>query len=235
MREIFITHLYPDLLNLYGDKGNISVLEKRLEWRGIAVKVNEVSEGNLPDLDNTDILFLGGGSQKEQKIVCDTLLKIKDKLTEFIEDDKVLLALCGGFPMLGKYPETENITGLDILNIETHITNQRTIGNAVAECDIDGEKFNIVGFENHTEKTDIKGFTPLAKMISRNGNEGIIYKNVFASYLHGPLLPKNPKLADIILKRALTKKYGEVGEFRELSDELETNTNQNLQTRFLNL
>lgn len=239
MREIFITHLYPELLNLHGDKGNISALNMRLKWRGINASVTEVNEEDILNLENTDILFIGGGGDKEQKIVCGLLMSYKDKIVEFAESGGVILATCGGYSMLGNFFETENerIEGLKILDIETTYTKQRITGNAVAECEIDGEIFKIVGFENHSTLTSTGNLSPLAKVIKGGGNdgisgyEGVIYKNVFATYLAGPVLPKNPRLTDVILKRALIKKYGNYDDFIKLDDKIENETSEFLISR----
>lgn len=233
MREINITHLYPELLNLHGDKGNISALYMRCKWRGINADVVEVNEGDILNLEKTDILFLGGGGDKEQKIVCDFLMPHKDKLIDFAENGGVILATCGGYPMLGKFfeTETERIEGLSVLDIETIYKKEKIIGNTVSECEIDSENFKILGFENHATETKTGNLPPLSKVIKGGGNdgvsgfEGVLYKNVFATHLTGPLLPKNPKLTDIILKRALIKKYGNADDFISLDDKIENETN----------
>ncbi len=233
MREINITHLYPELLNLHGDKGNISALFMRCKWRNIEAKVVEVNEGDVLNLENTDILFIGGGGDKEQKLVCNFLMPYKDKLIEFAENGGVILATCGGYPMLGKFfeTETERNDGLSILDIESTYKKEKIIGNAISECEIDGESFKILGFENHSTETKTGNLLALAKVIKGGGNdgisgfEGVLYKNVFATYLTGPLLPKNPKLTDAILKRALIKKYGNADDFIALDDKIENETN----------
>lgn len=234
MREINITHLYPELLNLHGDKGNISALYMRCKWRGINADVVEVNEGDILNLEKTDILFLGGGGDKEQKIVCDLLMPYKDKLIDFAENGGVILATCGGYPLLGNFfeTETERIDGLKILDIETTYRKEKIVGNVVAECEIDSESFKILGFENHGTETKTENLLPLSNVIKGGGNdgvsgfEGVLYKNVFATYLAGPLLPKNPKLTDIIIKRALIKKYGNADDFIALDDKMENETSE---------
>ena len=226
--EIKIVHLYPDLLNLFGDKGNIAALEKRCLWRDIKASVTEIKEENLPDLENTDILYLGGGSDAEQEIVLKKLGKIKDKIKEYVENGGVLIATCGGFQMLGD---------LEIIKVFHKPAQKRASGNVVMECEIDGEKVLVSGFENHAYDTDIGDLLPLGDVLEGYGNngmgfEGATYKNVIATNLHGPVLPKNPALCDLIIKKALEKKYGKTP-LAPLSDNFETIASKNLITRIL--
>ena len=232
-RVVNILHMYPDLLNLYGDKGNIECLKKRLEWRGIEVNVKSCTfQDNSIDLDNTDIVFLGGGSDREQKIVCEALLKQKQRLKEYVENSGVLIAVCGGYQLLGKYYqlEDEKIEGLSILDIYTEQGKKRLIGNIVLHNDEIGA--DIVGFENHGGRTYTGNYKNLGSVVKGYGNtgksgfEGVVYKNVFATYLHGPLLPKNPKLCDHILKRVLEKKYPDNSSLAPLDDETEIKANE---------
>lgn len=226
--ELNICHLYPDLLNVYGDVGNILILKHRAEARGIKVNVINISLNDKFDAGNTDILFFGGGQDFEQSIVSDDLKTIKKpSLQEYIEDEKVVIAICGGYQLLGKHyiaPNGEKIEGLGILDIYTEGGENRFIGNTV----IYNEDFNetYVGFENHSGRTYINGLKPLGKCLHGYGNngedgyEGCIYKNTYCSYFHGSLLSKNPELADRFLDIALKKKYGEVN-LEPLDDNLE--------------
>lgn len=237
--EINIIHLYPDLLNLYGDKGNIACMQKRLEWRGIKANVLQCTnkDSNI-DLKSADIIFVGGGSDREQEIVCNKLLEKKDEIKDYIEDNGVLIAVCGGYQLLGKYYQTSNtkIEGLGILDIYTDAGETRLISNVVLKCD----KFSqpIVGFENHAGRTYIGDCTPLGKVKFGNGNtgdsgyEGVLYKNVIATYLHGPLLPKNPQLCDYILTCALKRKYPEFQSLSPLDDKLENTANEYVVNKF---
>ena len=197
-QELNIIHLYPDLLNLYGDRGNIACMQKRLEWRGIDAKVSTCTNSDHSiNLENADIIFVGGGSDREQEIVCSLLLKKKDEITNYVENGGVLVAVCGGYQLLGKYYQTANskIEGLGILDIYTDAGDTRLIGNVVLESELFSQK--ITGFENHAGRTFIGNHTPLGKVLYGHGNtgdsgyEGVVYKNVIATYLHGPLLPKN--------------------------------------------
>lgn len=237
--KIKILHMYPDLLNLYGDKGNIECLKKRLEWRGIeAEAVSFTCEDTDFDLSDVDIVFIGGGSDREQKIVCHRLLEHKDAIKAYVEDNGALVAVCGGYQLLGRYYklEDETIEGLKILDIYTEQGDKRLIGNIVLQSDFLEQK--IVGFENHGGRTYIGGHKPLGKVVYGNGNddksgyEGVVYKNVVATYLHGPLLPKNPKLCDYILENAIGRKYPEFEGLKPLDDELENTANEYIVKRF---
>ena len=226
--ELNICHLYPDLLNVYGDVGNILILKSRAEERGIKVNLINISLNDKFDDENTDILFFGGGQDFEQSIVSDDLKTIKKpSLEKYIEDGKLVIAICGGYQLLGNYymaPNGEKIEGLGILDIYTEGGDTRFIGNTV----IYNEEFNetYVGFENHSGRTYINGLKPLGKCIHGYGNngedgyEGCIYKNTYCSYFHGSLLAKTPELADRFLNIALSKKYGDIN-LEKLDDELE--------------
>ena len=226
--ELNICHLYPDLLNVYGDVGNILILKHRAEERGIKVNLINLSLNDEFDAENTDILFFGGGQDFEQSIVSDDLKTIKKPmLKKYIEDEKVVIAICGGYQLLGNYyiaPNGEKIEGLGILDIYTEAGENRFIGNTV----IYNEDFNetYVGFENHSGRTYINGLKPLGKCLHGYGNngedgyEGCIYKNTYCSYFHGSLLSKNPELADRFLNIALSKKYDNIN-LEKIDDSLE--------------
>ena len=226
--ELNICHLYPDLLNVYGDVGNILILKHRAEARGIKVNIIDVSLNDNFNNEETDIVFFGGGQDYEQSIVSDDLkINKKANLQKYIEDGKMLLAVCGGYQLLGKHytlPNGKKIEGLNILNIYTEAGDTRFIGNTV----IYNEEFNetYVGFENHSGRTFINDLKPFGKCIHGFGNngsdgyEGCVYKNTFCTYFHGSLLSKNPELADRFLKVALEKKYGEI-KLAPLNDTLE--------------
>ena len=237
--KLTILHLYPDLLNLYGDRGNIECLRKRLTWSGIDAEVRTYTcESSGFDLSDVDIVFIGGGSDREQKIVCSRLLEHKQQLHDYVEAGGSLVAVCGGYPLLGKYYKLadETIQGLAILDIYTDQGKKRLIGNIVLETDLIDRK--IVGFENHGGRTYIGNHTPLGRVIYGNGNadntgfEGVVYKNVIATYLHGPLFPKNPQLCDYVLTNALKHKYPNFKTLSPLDDELENIANDYIVNRF---
>ncbi len=231
--------MYPDLLNLYGEKGNIECMRKRLMWRGIdAEVVSYTCEDTDFDLSDVDIVFIGGGSDREQKIVCGRLLEHKDAIRDYVEDNGSLAAVCGGYQLLGKYYklEDETIEGLNILDIYTEQGKKRLIGNVILEADFIGQK--IVGFENHGGRTYIGDHKPLGKVVYGYGNdessgyEGVVYKNVVATYLHGPLFPKNPKLCDYVLQNAVKRRYPDFTELSPLDDEMENTANEYIVNRF---
>ncbi|MBQ5440434.1 MAG: glutamine amidotransferase [Clostridia bacterium] len=235
--KLRIAHLYPDLLNLYGDIGNMTTLKKRCEWRDISVQIDPIYGNEKISFTDYDLVFLGGGSDREQLLVRDKLIKMKKELTAYVNDGGVLAAVCGGYQLLGSYYKLENetIEGLEILNIQTEVGKTRLISDVV----IENEQFGtIVGFENHGGRTYINDHTPLGKVLYGNGNngtdgyEGVIYKNVIATYLHGSLLPKNPKLADHIIKLMLEQR-GLPSELKPLDDTIENNAHQYIIDRFL--
>ena len=216
--ELNICHLYPDLLNVYGDVGNILILKDRAERRGIKVNIINTSLKDNFNGDNMDIVFFGGGQDYEQSIVSEDLKSNKrEEIAKYIENGKVFLAICGGYQLLGKYyraPNGEKLEGLGILDIYTEGGDTRFIGNTVIYNEELKETY--VGFENHSGRTYINDLAPLGKCVYGYGNngedgyEGCIYKNTFCTYFHGSLLSKNPELADRMLSLALTKKYGDV-------------------------
>lgn len=241
-RTLMIGHLFPELLNMYGDKGNIQTLFNRLLWRGMDARVIEFGLEDEIDFEKLDIVLIGGGSDREQKLACERLQSMKESLSAYVESDGVLLALCGAYPMLGKeYPCKNGLQkGLGILDIDTEMDAGRHIGNVVISAAIGGESFTVVGFENHSGKTHIGSLEPLGTVLCGFGNNGgdktcgVTYKNVIGTYLHGPLLPKNPKLADKILSRALARKYGEAVTLPPLCDKAEEEAHNYIVNRFMN-
>ncbi len=226
--NIKITHLFPDLLNLYGDSGNIESLRHRLLWRGIDVEVAEhTRDMGAPDLSDTDILFIGGGGDKEERTAVELLREYSDIIKDYIDLNKTVIAVCGGFPLLGRYytEGDEKIEGAAVLDIYTEPSDKRIIGDIIIKSDLINS--TVVGFTNHGGKTYINGCEPLGEVIYGTGNngedtgEGVWYKNVFATYIHGPLFPKNPKLCDFILQKTLRTKYDEFKCLSPLNDDLE--------------
>jgi CobQ-like glutamine amidotransferase family enzyme len=218
--EINITHLYPHLLNLYGDRGNIAALSKRLNWRGLKANVTEITDEF--SLCNTDILLLGGGSESQQDTAKKLLSQNRDELKNYIENGGVMLGVCGGFEMLAQL-------GFIPASVKE---GERISDNKIISCDIDGKSFLVSGFENHSCTVITNGLQPLGKVVyGRGESEGIIYKNVFATFMYGPLLPKNPELADIILARALKGKYPDFEELSTLDDEFENLAHKNIVER----
>ena len=230
-QSLTIAHLYPELLNLYGDNGNITCLNKRLEWRGIEANVVEVHVGDTCDFANTDIAFIGGGSDREQQIVAGYLCEQKEAAKAYVEDMGVLVAVCGGYQLLGHYYQLgdEKVEGMGVVDMYTDRGTPRLIGNLAIKSPI--SSMPIVGYENHGGRTHLgEGVSGLGEVLSGFGNngetgyEGCLYKNVVGTYIHGPLLPKNPNVADWIIKQALIRKYGEC-ELETLDDAVEIAAN----------
>lgn len=236
--KLTIGHLYPDLLNLYGDRGNIQCFRKRLEWRGYEAEVIPFLSGDSIDFSKLDIVLLGGGSDREQEIVCQYLLAHKQDFKDYVENNGVVLAVCGGYQLLGKSYKTKDkvIEGLGILDIKTEWAPERLIRNIVLESPLFDTP--VVGFENHGGRTYIGNHTPFGKVFyglgntGKSGYEGVVYKNVIATYLHGPLLPKNPHVCDYLLERALKRKYGEEITLPPLNDNLEHKANRVIVDRY---
>ncbi len=240
--ELNICHLYPDILNLYGDRGNIIAMRRRLESRGIGVTVDECSIGQPIDIDKYDIFFIGGGQDFEQEVLLRDLAGGKGRdIRTAVEDDKVFLAICGGYQMLGQYYKTWDGTQLDFIGaIDVHTigAKERMIGNYMFQTTPESGGTMVVGFENHSGKTYLgESVAPLGMVVSGFGNngedqtEGARYKNVFATYSHGSLLPKNPVLCDFILKTALERKYGAIEPLEILDDTLENSAHDYMQRR----
>lgn len=218
-RTLRICHLYPELMNLYGDRGNIIALVKRMEWHGLDPVVERVSVGQ-DDLERYDLIFMGGGQDREQKQICVDFSRVKGgPLRDAVESGVPLLAICGGYQLVGKYYRAgtgEVMDGAGVLDAWTEAGNTRFIGNVVVESDLAGSRQTLVGFENHSGKTYLgPGVRPLGRVICGFGNngadgfEGAVYKNAVGTYLHGSVLPKNPWLADWLISRALERRFGE--------------------------
>ena len=237
--KITIGHLYPDLLNLYGDRGNIQCLMKRCQWRGIEAETIAYELNDRIDFSALDIVLLGGGSDREQMLVCEKLKEIREDFRAYVEDNGVVIAICGGYQLLGSYYKTEQgtIQGLELVDLYTEQKPGRLIGNIIIKSDL--FDMPIVGFENHGGRTVIGSNQPLGKVLFGSGNdgesgyEGVRYKNVIGTYIHGPLLPKNPMLCDWLLARALERKYGDSAEMTPLEDREEKEANAYICGRFL--
>lgn len=237
--KLTIGHLYPDLLNLYGDRGNIQCLMKRCIWREIEAETIAYEITDNVDFSKLDLVLLGGGSDREQMLVCEKLREIQKDFKDYVENNGVVIAICGGYQLLGSYYKTDQGTmmGLDLVDLYTEQEEGRLISNIVLQSDL--FDMPIVGFENHGGRTYIKDNQPLGRVLYGSGNdgksgyEGVIYKNVIGTYLHGPLLPKNPKLADELILRALRKKYGEQVFLDPLDDQEEKEANAYVSHRFL--
>ena len=225
--KIKILHLYPKEMNLYGDHGNVLAIKRRCEWRNIDVEVIEHEPDNQIPKD-IDIIFGGGGQDSGQGIIEDDLQEIAPKLKDMIEDGVPCLVICGLYQLFGKYFQTSNgkkIMGASILDVITNAGPERLIGNIVINSYGFGE---VVGYENHSGLTSIgPNVNPFGEVILGAGNngedktEGCRYKNCIGTYLHGPILPKNPKLADFFIEKALERKSATGVMLKKLDDEIE--------------
>lgn len=225
-----IAFLYPELMNIYGDRGNILTLSRRAQWRGIDVTVDKVSIGDHIDHDYYDFYFFGGGQDKQQIAVSADLQGQKgDALKEAVERGAVILSVCGGYQLLGHYYrpfDADDLPGIGLMDVHTDASNTRYIGNVLIESHLPGVG-TIVAFENHSGCTFLgPGVRPLGKSLigggnnGKDGTEGAVYKTAYGCYLHGSLLPKNPRLADYLLTQALSRRHGPV-ELAPLDDTLE--------------
>ena len=237
--ELHICHLYPDLLNSYGDIGNVLIMARRLERRGIDAVIHNITIGDEFHKEDYDIVFFGGGQDFEQAIVSEDLKKNKkDELQAYIEEGKVFIAICGGYQLLGHYymsAENEKLEGLHILDIHTEKGDKRAINNLILQ---DGDRY-YAGFENHSGRTYIGDLKPLGKVAYGFGNngedgyEGCRYKNTIGTYLHGPLFTKNPELCDEVLETALSLRYGKEIKLDQLDDTFEMKAKQVVLHRYL--
>jgi len=213
-KAITILHLYPNDMNIYGDYGNVLTIKRRLEWYGFKVNVVNYNQGDkFPD--NVDIIIGGGGQDSGQNKIQKDLLIIGPKLRQLADDGVPMLVICGLYQLFGKFFKTADnqiIKGIGLLNIETFAKPERLIGNIITHSEEFGD---IIGYENHSGQTFLgHQVSSLGRVRLGAGNnttdisEGARFKNVIGSYLHGPLLPKNPKIADFLIEKAVTNKYG---------------------------
>ncbi|MFZ2126143.1 MAG: glutamine amidotransferase [Candidatus Microsaccharimonas sp.] len=226
-QPITILQLYPRDMNIYGDHGNLLVLQRRLEWYGYEPKIITYNVGDTLPAE-VDIIIGGGGQDSGQERIHADLLKIGPQLKKWAEADVPMLMVCGLYQLFGNFFKTsadKTLEGIGILDVETYGTNERLIGNIITESDEFGE---IIGYENHSGQTFLgEHARAFAKTIkgagnnSKDGHEGARYKNVIGTYLHGSILPKNPQLADFLIRTAVEKKYGEFS--TDLIDDLLAN------------
>lgn len=222
-----ILHLYPKEMNLYGDHGNILAIKRRCEWRGIKTNIIHYEPGDkIPD--DIDIIFGGGGQDSGQGKIEADLQKIAPKLKDFVERETPTLVICGIYQLFGHYFETsegKKIEGTKILNLKTVAGDTRLIGNITISTPEFGE---VVGYENHSGLTylgeDMQAFGTVITGAGNNGKdmtEGVKYKNCIGTYLHGPLLPKNPRVTDFLILKALENKTGKSQKLEVLNDRIE--------------
>ena len=223
--------LYPDLMNIYGDRGNILTLLRRAEWHGFQASVVELGRGAATQMDEVDVFFFGGGQDREQALIYDDLREFKQaSLQQAVESGAQVLAVCGGYQLLGHYYQTgdgERYDGIGLIDVRTEAGKKRFIGDVVVLSAIDGlTPSTLVGFENHSGRTFLgPNARPLGKVLKGHGNngsdhqEGCVQGGVIGTYMHGSLLPKNPHLADHLIAGALRRRGG--GALSHLDDSAE--------------
>ena len=270
--KLNIAWLYPDLMSTYGDRGNVIVLKKRCQWRGIDVEVKRISvQSKLDELQNIDFIFMGGAQDTQQEIVNKDLFSGKgEEIKKLINNNIPALFICGAYQFMGKYyltAESKKLEGLGLFDLFTEsskVGEKRLIGNVMikpicyceepnhngttkqsqSDCfsfdfaQLRNDKFEFVGFENHGGRTYLgdksQAFASVIKGYGNNGEdrtEGIRYKNAIGTYLHGPILPKNPEIADWLIEKALEIKYKKKIELSKLDDSLEYKARSNMISR----
>ena len=245
MKTIKILHMYADMLDLYGDSGNMEVMAFRCKKRGIDCQIDKYSiDSEMPDFSSYDLIYIGGGADLEQQHISADLLKCRDGIVKAYKNGTFLFLICGGYQLMGKYyrdADGNDIKGLGLFDYFTVAPNsrrKRCIGNIVIETKLTGKPVKVVGFENHGGQTQsVK--TPFGKVLFGNGNcskseaEGYCEKNVIATYLHGPCLSKNPEISDYMIEYCVNRGESEHITIEALDDKLEKECRQVMQDRLL--
>jgi CobQ-like glutamine amidotransferase family enzyme len=228
-----VGHLYPDDLNIYADRGNIAVLARRAVWRGFDLEVTPLGLGEAIRPGEYDLIYIGGGQDREQALIAQDIVAKGGPLGEAIAGGAVVLAVCGGYQLLGRFYRDRygsELPGAGVLPLHTVAGERRMIGDVLLECELDpGERRTLAGFENHAGRTILdEGAEPLGRVVSGFGNDGVSgfegcrVGRAIGTYLHGPLLPRNPWLADWLLAQAAAHRTGaEPPVFEPLDDALE--------------
>ena len=231
--KIRVGHLYPDYLNIYADRGNIAVFAARASARGHELDVRAIGMGDVVPAGEIDLFYVGGGQDREQELVAHDLAAKSGPLRAAVEDGAAFLAVCGGYQLLGAYYRDvagTELPGIGLLPLHTVAGERRMIGDVLLECELEaGERHTLAGFENHAGRTVLEdGAEPLGRVLAGFGNdgesgyEGCRAGRVLGTYLHGPLLPRNPWLADWLLAQAIAHRSGgDPPELEPLADELE--------------
>ena len=230
--RIVVGHLFPDYLNIYADRGNMAVLAQRAAWRGHELEVRALGPGDGVRPGEHDLYYVGGGQDREQELIAPALAAMGPNLQEAIEGGAAALAVCGGYQLLGRFYRDrsgDELLGAGVLPLHTVAGERRMIGDVLLECELEpGEHRTLAGFENHAGRTVLDaGAEPLGRVLAGFGNdgesgyEGCRAGRAIGTYLHGPLLPRNPWLADWLLAQAIAHRTGELPTFEALPDELE--------------
>ena len=230
--KIVAGHLYPDYLNIYADRGNMAVLERRAAWRGIGFEYEAISVGDPVRPGHHDLLYLGGGQDREQAIIAPVLAARGEAIREAADGGAIVLGVCGGYQLLGRFYRDRagaELPGVGLFDLFTVAGEKRMIGDVLLECELDpGERRTLAGFENHAGRTTLGATAqPLGRVVAGFGNdggsglEGCRRGRAIGTYLHGPLFPRNPWLADWLLAQALAHRYGEPPELEPLTDDFE--------------
>ena len=230
--KIVVGHLYPDYLNIYADRGNIAVLAQRAAWRGHQLEVRAISMGARVEPGEHDLLYVGGGQDREQALVAEDLAAKADGVRAAVDAGTAVLAVCGGYQLMGRsYRDLqgEDLPGIGVFPLETVAGERRMIGDVLLDCELEpGTVRTLAGFENHAGRTTLDpGAEPLGRVVAGFGNdgesgfEGCRVGRAVGTYLHGPLLPRNPWFADWVLAQALAHRLGEPPVFEPLADDLE--------------
>jgi len=242
--KLRVLALYPEQMNIYADRGNILFLQRRCEWRGIGFEHASAGPGEGFDLAAHDLVYIGGGQDRDQRLVAEDMLRTKrDALAGAVEDGAVVLAVCGGYQLLGHSYQLgdERIPGLALVDFETvREPGPRLIGNVAIEAEFGDGTLEVAGFENHGGRTYLgPAAKPLGRVIRGHGNngrdgfEGVRDRNLIGTYLHGPLLPKNARLADRLIALALARGSGAVPDLEPLDDRLEDGAHESARTAAL--
>jgi len=232
--DLRVCHLYPEHLNIYADRGNIAVLDARCRWRGIGFEAVGCGLGDA--LPEADLYYVGGGQDRDQLLVGDDLVGRAEPLRAAVDAGAWLLAVCGGYQMLGHYYRGhlgDEMRGIGLVDLVTEAGPTRMIGNIAIDCElVPGDPMTVVGFENHAGRTRLgEGVRPLGRVLhghgnnGRDGGEGVQQGRIIGTYIHGPLLPKNPALADFLIAEALRRRHGAV-ELAPLDDRLERDAHE---------
>jgi CobQ-like glutamine amidotransferase family enzyme len=235
--KLVIGHLYPDYLNIYADRGNIAVLERRASWRGIELDYRTIGPGDVVRPGEHDLYYIGGGQDREQALIAPDLAAKGEALAAAVGEGAAFLAVCGGYQLLGRSYRDRSGAELPGIGLFAHHTvagDRRMIGDVLLECELEpGSPRTLAGFENHAGRTYLdEDATPLGRVVSGFGNngkdgfEGCRVEGAVGTYLHGPLLPRNPWLADWLIARGLARRLGEAPELEALPDELESAAQQ---------